>query len=86
MQLTCKQQLLYKYLNEKAGKTIHVDDLQKFTGYTRSTVHTYIRKKLINVFVKDKEYSSYSVLEKIKDYDEERFQKYLSQVSEKCKK
>lgn len=85
MQMTDKQKLLFKYLNKKVGKTIDAEDLQKSTSYAKSTIQTYIRKKLIREFIEKKECGKYLVLEKIKFYDEQGFQKHFSQISEKCK-
>lgn len=80
---TSKQKLLFNFL--KNNKTFTVGKMVAETGYTKSTVQTYLRKKLMNYWVERKNSDTYAVSHKFNDVRFDKFVEQMCQTSKKCR-
>ncbi len=86
MSSTDKQKKLFEFLKSNQSESFPVSKIQDYTGYTSSTIKTYIKKKLINYLLVKEFKDIYRVNDRIKLLTLDEFTAHMSQTSKKCLK
>lgn len=84
--MTNGQHKMYQFLIEAHSKGMHFTSkiLKDHTGFKRSTIDTYIRKKLINYYIVKRD-DEYITTDKLNNEGEKQFEEHMSQTHPSCK-